>query len=165
MMNQRNAVVSTILSVLEESGINYELNGSTSVSEVLTDSHKAKIRDILFLGFKQKQISYSADFQHKVDNDAELKKYVSGLLNNWIRKAPEFNSNTKYQAKNPGSRAGAGDEQVREMKKLLSATTDAKAKELIQQAIDNRLAEIKPTKEVTINLESIPAELREALGL
>lgn len=165
MKNQKQATVQTILSVLKESGINYELNGETPVSEVLTDSHKAKIRDILFMGFKNKQISYSEDFQSKVDDDTELKKYVSGLLNNWIRKAPEFNNSQKYQAKNPGSRAGSQDEQIKEMKKLLSITSDPKAKESIQAAINDRLAAIKPTKEVSVNLDVIPAELREKLGL
>lgn len=164
-MNQRQATVNAILSTLKESGISYELNSSTPVSEVLTDAHKAKVRDILFMGFKNKQIAYSQEFESKVQDDAELKKYVSGLLNNWIRKAPEFNSNQKYQAKNPGSRQGSQDEQIKEMKKLLPITQDAKAKEAIQTAINNRLAEIKPEKSVTVNLDVIPEELRKALGL
>lgn len=166
MANQRQATCNTILSVLQERGVNYELNGSTPISEVLTNDDKAKVRDILFAMFKQGQVEYKESFQSKVDDDSELKKYISGLVNNWIRKAKEFNCGEVYQAKNPGSRAGAGDSKVKEMKKLLSVTTDAEARAMIQQAIDKRVAEIKAeSNKLEINLDEVPAHLREALGL
>lgn len=163
-MNQRQATVNTILAVLEERGVSYELNGETSISEVLTDKDKAEVREVLFTMFKSKQVSYRDDFQSKVDDDTELKKYISGLVNNWIRKAPEFNSGNTYQAKNPGSRAGQGDEQIKEMKKLLSITTDATAKQAIQAAINERAASIKVEKsQVEINADLLPAHLRALL--
>lgn len=162
-MNQRQATVSTILAVLQERGVEYELNSQTPISEVLTPEDKHKVRETLFTMFRFGQVDYKETFQAQVDDDKALKNYISGLTNNWIRKAPEFNNDQAYQAKNPGTRQGAQDEQIREMKKLLSATTDPEAKVLINQAIESRQAEIKPS--ISVNLDAIPAALRAKLGL
>ena len=108
-VNQRTACVNTILSVLEDNGINYELNGEITVKEVLTDAMKSSVRDILFTSFRNGSVEYKESFQPKVDDDSELKKYISGLTNNWIRKAKEFNNGSAYKAANPGSRAGSTD--------------------------------------------------------
>lgn len=160
-MNQRHATVSTILSTIKSHGIEYVLNGATPVSDMLTDKMKEEIRSELFAMFRNGSISYSEDFKSKVADDTELKKYISGLVNNWIRKAPEFNNGSKYEAKNPGSRAGSGDEQVKEMKKLLSVTTDAKARAIIQDTIDKRLASLAAEKKsVEINVDALPESLR-----
>ena len=165
-MNQRQATVNAMLSVLKDRGVEYEVNGDTPISEVLTPDDKSKVREILFTMFREGKITYKPEFQAKVDDDKELKSYVGGLLNNWIRKAKELNCGEVYKAKNPGSRAGSGDEQVREMKKLLQVTADADAKAAIQAAIDARLAEIKAEKNtVEVNLDAIPEALRAQLGL
>ena len=163
-VNQRSATVNTILSVLSERGVEYELNGPTPISEVLTDSDKAKVRELLFTAFRSGQVEYKASFQAKVNDDSELKKYISGLVNNWIRKAKEFNSGNTYQAKNPGSRAGSQDSKVKEMRKLLQVTADPQAKAIIQQAIDERVAELKAAKnEVEIDINQLPEHLRSLL--
>ena len=146
-VNQRTATVNTLLSVLNDRGVDYQLNGETPISEVLTDSDKAKTREILFTQFRNGSIEYKESFQAKVNDDSELKKYISGLVNNWIRKAKELNSGQAYKTKNPGSRAGSGDEQVREMKKLLQVTADEEAKAAIQAAIDERVAKLKAEKQ------------------
>ena len=161
-MNQREATVNCILSVLEEKGVEYELNGPTPIAEVLDSNDKKNVREILITMFQQGKIDFKDTT--KLSDDKYMKDYVSGLVNNWIRKAPEFNGNTKYEAKNPGSRAGSGDEQIKEMRKLLSTVSDQATKELIQSHIDARMAEIKPAT-VLVNLDAIPADLRAKLGL
>lgn len=164
--NQRTACVNTILSVLKDHGIDYKLGGEIPVSQVLNDSMKSKVREILFTEFRKGNIEYKSSFQSKVDDDSELKKYISGLVNNWIRKTKEFNGGVKYEAKNPGSRAGSTDEKVKEMRKLLSITTDPTAKAMIQKAIDDRVSTLKAEKnEVEIDYSVIPAELKAKLGL
>jgi hypothetical protein len=155
-MNQREATVNCILSVLEERNVEYELNGPTPISEVLTKQDKDNVRSILFTQFKQGKIDFRDT--SRLQDTKYMTDYISGLVNNWIRKAPEFNSSSKYEAKNPGSRQGTQDEQVREMKKLLSTVTDQATKDVIQSHIDARLAEIKPA--VTLNLDLIPESLR-----
>lgn len=166
MKSQREACVNAIMAVLSDRGVNFELDGATNVSDVLTSEDKKKVQTILSNGFNKGEIQLSSEAQAKyVGNTSELNKYVSGLINNWVRKYPAFNSGSKYEAKNPGSRAGTGDEQVKEMRKLLKVTTDAEAKTVIQSAIDSRLAEIKPAAKVEVNFDAIPAELRAKLGL
>ena len=165
-MNQRQATVNAMLSVLADRGVEYEVNGEVPIADVLTADDKSKVREILFTMFRQGEITYKDDFAEKVQDDKYLKSYVGGLLNNWIRKAKELNCGEQYKAKNPGSRAGSGDEQVREMKKLLSITEDAGAKAVIQQTIDARLSKIKAEKsKVEVNLDAIPEALRKQLGL
>ena len=102
-MNQRNATVNTILSVLKERGVEYELNGPTPISEVLTETDKKTIREIVFAGFRNGEIDMAADSKEKHQDDKLMKNYVNGLVNNWIRKAPEFNSDVKYEIRNKGS--------------------------------------------------------------
>ena len=164
-MNQKSAVVSTILSVAKEFGSEYTLNSETPVSEVLTDKMKEEIRSRLFKMFRDGSVTYSEEFKTKASDDTELKKYISGLVNNWIRKAPEFNNGSKYVAKNPGSRQGSSDEQIKEMKKLLSVTIDAKARATIQQAIDSRIASLAAEKkQVEINVDALPESLRHLVN-
>ena len=161
MKSQREATVNAILSVLEERGETFELGGNVNESDVLNAEDKKKVQTILATGFNKGEIAMSDDAKTKyIGNTSEMNKYVSGLINNWVRKFPDFNAGAKYEAKNPGSRAGTGDEQVREMKKLLSATSDETSKTLIQEAIDARLAEIKPVSKVTINVDALPDFLR-----
>lgn len=162
IMNQRDATCNALISVLADRGVNYEENGPTPISEVLNADDKTKVRAMLFIAFRKGDIDFKSP--EKLSDDKYLKDYISGLVNNWIRKAPEFNCDTVYHAKNPGSRQGSGDEMIKEMKKLLSVTEDPEAKEVIKSAIEARQAEIKPTT-VTVDVSKIPEHLRKALGL
>lgn len=158
--SQKQAVRNALFSVLLERGVTYELNGDVAINDVLTADDKATAREILFTAFRNSEVEFKEAFQAKVDVDTELKKYISGLVNNWTRKDKELNCGVIYKAKNPGSRAGSGDSQVKEMRKLLKVTTDAEAKASIQAAITARLATIKPEKSVTIDASALPEGLR-----
>ena len=159
-MNQRNATVGTILSVLKERGVDYKLNGEVTMSEVFTDEDKAKVRGILFAGFRKGEIEMATDSKSKYAEDKALNTYITGLINNWVRKAPEFNGGQTYAPKNPGSRAGSGDEQIVEMKKLLSQTSDPTAKATVQAAIDARKAELAQQNAPVIDVSKLPENLR-----
>ena len=167
MKNQKEATVETILAVLEERGVTYEIGGDVPVSEVLTDKDKASVRECLFAMFRDGSVSYKAEFQPKVDDDTELKKYISGLTNNWIRKYKGFNSGEQYVAKNPGSRQHVGDEQLRELKKLsIQCAGDESAMAQITEAIAIRTAELasEKAKTVTINVDALPESLRHLIS-
>ena len=157
MVNQRNAVVSTIISVLNERGCSYEMNGSLPICEVLTVDDKNKVIGIICKGFKENKIEMSTEAKAKYYADAELRKYVVGLVNNWIRKAPEFNGGNQYQTRNPGSRTGSGDPKLKALKALFNTVPDAN-KPAVQAAIDARLEELKP--KVTIDTNLLPEHLR-----
>lgn len=94
----------------------------------------------------------------KNPTEAELRKYIPGLVNNWLRKDTRLNGGTKYVAKRPGSRSGSGDESIKAMRTLLAMTTDVEAKAAIQQEIDKRISELRPAP--TLNVAALPEALR-----
>lgn len=163
MISQKEAVSNAVKSIHSE----YEFGGETSLKSQLTPESKKQMRTLLFEAFQANEVVYSKN-PANLQDDKYLTKYVSGLLDNWVRKNPEFNNNFKdtptgkYEAKNPGSRAGSGDEQVREMRKLLKTipADQVETKAQVQAAIDARIAIIKPASVITINAEALPEALR-----
>jgi hypothetical protein len=152
MQNQKQAVRNAITSVSD-----YVLNSEAIASEYLSDSQKAEIKQILFNGFKANEIACSESFKHKIADDSYLKRYVSGLLNNWLRKDLALNAGKPYEAKNPGSRANASDPQLKALRQLIKQCAEAD-KPSVQQAIDARIAELKPT--IEINVDALPDSLK-----
>jgi hypothetical protein len=120
----------------------------------LTSEERKSVSKTLFDGIKDSSITYEGD----TSSDAKLTQYVSGLISNWLRKDSRLNGNTVYVPKNPGTRTGQGDDQMRAMRTLLNQTEDAEAREQIQAAIDERAKELRPKK--TINLDALPEKLR-----
>lgn len=144
-MTQGEAVYNAVVEVLGEK--------PTGKVE-LTDAQLKQVEERVILAFKNGETIHS-----KNPDESGLRKYVPGLVNNWLRKDLRLNGGTPYQAKNPGSRSGGGDESVKAMKTLLSMTTDADARTAIQLEIDKRVAELKP--KVEIDIEKLPESLRQ----
>lgn len=145
-MKQKDAVFNAVSSV----------KGTTDFTSQVTLSkeERASVAQTIFTGIKNGTVAYGGD----VSNDTELTTYISGLVSNWLRKDTRLSGGTKYVAKNPGTRTGSGDESVKAMRALLSATTDETARAEIQTAIDARLTELKPKK--VINVAALPENLR-----
>lgn len=143
-MTQGEAVYNAVCEVLGE-----KPTGKVELS----DAQLLAVEQRVFLSFKNGETVHS-----KNPSDEALLKYIPGLVNNWLRKDLRLNGGSPYQAKNPGSRSGSGDESVRAMKTLLSMTTDEDARAAIQLEIDKRVAEIKP--KVEIKVEALPESLR-----
>lgn len=156
MQSQKDAVIKAIMSVVE----GYTINGDTLLSDVITKEEKDTVKTILFNGFRNGNIEFSVDAVAKYRADAELKKYVTGLLDNWIRKYPGFNAGQSYVTKNPGSRSGSGDAKIKALKALLKTVTDNEVKAQVEQAINERLAELKPEAKVEIDVNALPEHLR-----
>lgn len=144
-MTQKEAVFQAVTNVC----------GAQDVAYTPSKEERAQINSILFEGFRSGKIELEKEY-----DDSGLKGYVSGLQSNWLRKDKRLNGGVAYQAKNPGSRAGSTDPQVKAMRLLLSTKTDAAERAEIQAFIDKRVAEIKPAKSVTINVADLPAELQ-----
>lgn len=144
-MTQKEAVFSAIVNVC----------GTQDGAYHPTKEERASVNQILFEGFRSGTIELDREY-----SDSELRAYVSGLQSNWLRKDKRLNGGTQYVAKNPGSRAGSTDPQVKAMRALLATKTDASERAEIQAFIDKRVAEIKPAKTVTINVADLPAELQ-----
>ena len=163
--SQKQAVCSSLISVLNERGVEYELNGEVNIKDVLIKDDYEKVRMIITEGLEAGIISFSEQAQAKYcGNDKEMKKYVNGLIKNWVKKNPEFNNGVKYKPTNPGSRTGSGDEQIRAMRALKKTTNDPATLEAIDVEIANRIAEIKPKETITINVDDLPESLKHLVG-
>lgn len=157
-MKQVDAVHAAITQVLSNAGISFE--DGQNVAPLMTAELTAQVNQILFEGFKSGNITLKKE---KTEN--EIKKYIPGLQTNWINKDPRLNGGTHYITKNPGSRAGSTDPQVKALRQLLAKVETEEEKAEIQGYLNDRLSEIqaskpaKAKKAVQIDYSSLPAEL------
>lgn len=153
---QKEAVFSAVTSVLSEAGVT--VNEGDNVANYMNRELRSQVTAILVEGFKAGTIVLEKSFT----NDSELRTYCSGLTSNWLRKDPRLNGGSKYIAKNPGSRVGSSDPQLKAMRALLSTKTDESEKAEIQSFIDSRVSEIKVSRKPakTIDTSALPEELR-----
>ena len=159
-MKQSTATINAIMSVLKSKNVEYTIGGETPVSKY-SDLFKAEVNAILCEGFQTEVIEMSDDAKKKyLGDEKKLKNYVTGLINNWVRKYPGFNCGVAYEPANPGSRTGSTDEQVKAMRQLLKLTNDPDSIAEIQKSIDARLEEIRPESKVEINVDALPEHLR-----
>jgi hypothetical protein len=154
--SQKEAVHSAVTSVLSEN--NVSVSDGESYSAHLNRELRAQVTNILVEGFNAGTIALDKTFA----DEAALRTYCSGLTSNWLRKDNRMNGGVKYEAKNPGSRVGSSDAQLKAMRGLLSTKTDPSEKAEIQSFIDARVAEIKTSRKPakTIDVSALPAELQ-----
>jgi hypothetical protein len=146
MIKQKDAVFNAVCQVRNA----VEFTDAVTLSK----EERTTVQSSLVQGFQSGLIAYQGD----VSDATKLSSYVSGLVSNWLRKDRRLNGNVAYVAKNPGTRTGSGDEALKAMRMLLSATTDEDARTEIQAEIDKRLGELKPKK--TINVDALPESIR-----
>jgi hypothetical protein len=158
-MNQKEATYKAITDALYNRGIT--LSQNTPVKKLLTSDIKSEIRNTLFKEFRAGNVDISDEFKASLSDDSKLKKYVAGLVSNWLRKDKRLNGNVKHQIKNPGVRVGQGDAQVKELRKLLKRVKGTDAEVKVKKALDSRIAEVRASKEQKINVENLPEHLRE----
>ena len=157
-VNQKTAVYQAILMVLSAQGIPFK--DGDNVHEHMTKENRAKVNGILIDGFNAGDIELDRTY----DTEAELKTYVSSLQSNWIRKDIRLNGGTKYAAKAPGSRAGSGDAQLKNMKLLLQTLTPGTDDYCeVEEAIHYRTTEVAATKvkAVAVDFSALPESLRK----
>jgi len=150
-MTQNEAVVQAVLAVF---GSNGKIDGAVPETGSWTADQKNAVHTLMLAGWQQGVWVKNSGGQ----TTADLIKYIPGLVNNHVRKDLRLNGGTKYETKNPGSRAGSGDEALKAMRLLLSMTEDVDAKAAIQSEIDKRLGELKP--KAVINVDVLPESLR-----
>lgn len=156
-MKQREAVFNAVTNVMGEQEGAY----TPSTEE------RAQIISIVTEGLVAGDVAFSDKAKAKYDTPEKVKTYASGLVSNWLRKDENLNGGVKYQPKNPGSRTGSQDEEVKNLKLLLkSGQLDEAGTEMVQARIDSRIKEIKAAKaKVEINFDSIPADLLDSLNI
>jgi hypothetical protein len=122
----------------------------------LSREERSKVTQLVYSEFENGNVGFAGGDK---PDERTMRTYVSGLISNWLRKDGRLNGGTQYVPKRPGSRAGTGDESLKAMKMLLSTTTDRNERAEIQRAIDQRLAELKPKRD--INYDALPESLRK----
>ncbi len=169
-MKQRDAVYNAITSVLKDSGVHFE--DGTDVSPLLTKELRGKVHAIVAEGFTSGTIEFdpTAANQAKLADEAKLNAYVSGLISNWVRKDKRFNGGVSYVAKNPGSRMGSSDDQLKTLRALRKQFAGTEKETIISEQIDRRVAELRAAtaKKPTVSAEqlaSLPSDVLEALNI
>lgn len=155
-LNQKEAVFSAVSKVLSENGVRFE--EGQDAKTFMTKEYRAQANNILFEGIRAGEIEFAGE-----KSDSELKTYVSGLQSNWLNKDKRLNGNVSYVAKNPGSRQGQQDPQIKALRALLSTKSDEDEIAEIQSYIDDRLTVIgteKKAKTVEIDFDALPTELQ-----
>lgn len=157
---QKEAVFQAVSSVLSEANIN--VSEGSDFAPALTREYRAQVTAILVEGFRSGNIALDKTF----DDDSALRTYCSGLTSNWLRKDKRLNGGMKYVAKNPGSRIGSSDPQLKAMRVLLSTQEDSVKRDEIQSFIDARIEAIKTSKGVkSTTLTDEQRAVLEAAGL
>lgn len=143
----------------------YVLGTIEGNSVSLTKEQRSEVIELVTESIMNNETDFSAEAKAKHDTREKVKTYVNGMVSNWLRKDTRLNGGSKYETKNPGSRAGQGDEQLRNLKALMSMLTDADQKAAVQAEIDKRIAELQAAKAktVTINVDAIPEALRHLI--
>ena len=169
-LTQRAAVYGAVMSVLSDKGISFE--DGQALSEVMTDEIRESVHAIVVEGFREGSVTFedTPANREKMSSEAKLNGYVSGLLSNWFRKDTRFNGGNKYVAKNPGSRAGQGDAQLKTLRALEKQYAGTPKAAEITGFITKRLGELASAKKKSVALtpeqiEALPADVRESLGI
>lgn len=166
MKKQSDAVYEATHAVFQENGVAFE-DKSRPVAEFITKEQRAQIVNMVTEGILSGDVTFSDSARAKHNTADKVRTYVSGMVNNWHRKDERFNGGIKYQPKNPGSRAGSSDPEIKNLKLLLkSGRLDDKQAAIAQARIDEKTAELRAEKaKVDVDFDAIPTDLLEQLGI
>jgi hypothetical protein len=156
-MSQKQSVFVAVCDVLNEPNINREVE--------LTKEQRGEVINLVTDSIVEGETEFSAEAKAKYHSRDLVKGYVNGMVGNWLRKDLRLNGGSKYQTKNPGSRAGSGDEVLKNLKALKATLTDKEHLEAVDAEIAKRTEEIAAAKAktVTINVDKIPEALRHLI--
>lgn len=162
-LNQHQSVIKFSKEVLGD-----RFEAGRDIKEYAGKDDKRRVATLIAEGMLTGEVELGAEAMAKYGTSIETltSKYVVGMVTNWWNKSKELNGGERYEAKNPGSRAGAGDPTIKEMKLLRRHLEEAGNVEGVAQvdaAIAQHLAASKPKAE--INLSLIPDELKELVGV
>lgn len=158
-MNQKEGVFSAVVGIVGD----WDKDQACPI----TSEQRKQVIEQVTEGLLHGEIELSESARAKYDTADKMRKYVNGLVSNWLRKDKRLNGNEEYQIKNPGSRAGAGDDVIKELRKLRSTFSKGSDEyQAIDDQIEKRLEQLRTekAKTVTIDIDKIPEELRHLVG-
>lgn len=155
-ISQKEAVFNAVTEVL----------GTFSGTVELSTEQRKEVIGMIIAGFANGTVELSSEAAAKYDTDAKLKSYTQGLVSNWLRKDIRLNGGERYETKNPGSRAGGGDETVKALRSLRRSLTNTTQIAEVDAEIAQRVAAFKASKQpkVEINADLIPENLRHLVN-
>ena len=156
-MSQKQSVFVAVCAVLNEDNINRKVE--------LTKDQRAEVVGMVTDSIVSGETEFSTEAKAKYPTRDDVKGYVNGMVSNWLRKDLRLNGGSKYETKNPGSRAGSGDEVLKNLKALRTTLTDKDHIAAVDEEIAKRVAELaeQKAKSVTINADKIPEALRHLI--
>lgn len=143
-MTQKDAVFSAVTQILASNNVSFQ-SGSTDVSTLLTRELRAQINTRLETDFRSGSVEMSDDAKSKLNDTAELRAYISGLVSNWVRKDPRLNGGTTVATTSTttvSAKTLRNDAQLKALRAFLSAQVDPLRRQEIQGYIDQRIAEL-----------------------
>jgi len=146
-----------------------EIYGEIEGKVELSSEQRSQCIGMICEGIMNKEVMFSDNAWTKYDTEDKVKKYCSSLLTNHLKKDKRLNGGIKYVPANPGSRRESTDPVIKTLKLFIQSLDEGDERiEVAQQEIDARMAEIEAEKkkqQVTIDVDLLPDELREKLGL
>lgn len=153
-LTQKEAVFAAVTAYLEEQDKTYRDDAAVELDR----EDRKTIIGMLSASMQEDGIELSEQKASKMTEEKDYRDYASNILNNWTRKDTRLNGGETYTPKNPGSRQGAGDQQIKELKNLLKLHPEQHA--AIELAIDKRLSELaierNKSKIAKVNFDLIP---------
>jgi hypothetical protein len=166
-MKQREAVYKVTTEVLASKGIEF-MPTVTDVRDLVNTEIRSEITDHIVTMFQEGQVEFKSteSNQEKLTDAKKLRSYVTGLITNWFNKDTNLNGGSKYEAKNPGTRSpDAQLKELRILKKHLEAKNDTDNLPRVEQAIAERVAELKsekaPASIPAVDPDNLPDFLRD----
>lgn len=162
-MSQSQSVVEATVSVLGE-----DFRPGVPVLSYITKAQVHEVVELVTQSILEGLTDFSPSARAKYNTPKLVRSYVVGMVNNWHRKSKDLNGGTVYQPKNPGSRAGSSDPELKELKLLKKSLVERNAKpesiSKVDEAIQARLEALGQSKPKTqINANLIPEELRDLI--
>lgn len=156
--SQKESVYAAVKAYLNEKGISHEDGQRASLDK----EGRRSVINMVTAAALAGEMSLKPEAQAKYASEKDMRKYCDGLVNNWLRKDTRLNGGEKHITQNPGSRAGQGDETVKNLRALKSQTNNPDHVAAIDTEIKTRLEAIKASKvkKVEVDFSKVPSSIR-----
>lgn len=161
MHSQKEAVYVAVKDILEANGKSIK----TTEPVALSISERAAVVQYIADLIASSQAYFSPNAAAKYSTEKDIKKYVSGLVSNWLRRDPRLNGGSASAVASQSESKKEPDTVLKNLKNLLhNVKGNPEAEAEILKEIEKRSAGIKADKIAgKIDKDSIPEHLKHLL--
>jgi len=158
--SQKESVFAGVSAFLVENGREHELDAGQAIS--LTKDERRTVIEMIAMAALNGEMEMKDAAKAKYSTIETMRGYCNGLLSNWLRKDTRLNGDTPYVTKNPGSRAGQGDDTIKNLKALKATLTEPEHLAAVDVEIQKRFEELRTakSKQVSIDVSKLPESVR-----